>query len=65
MESRWTHGVHVESMWNLWGSVKYRETWALFLRSCTSAFELVTLLLSFGGHHQKALYVILLLNMLI
>ena len=24
MESRWIHGVHVESIWNLWGSVKYR-----------------------------------------
>ena len=25
MESRWIHGVHVESIWNLWGSVKYRS----------------------------------------
>ena len=24
MESRWIYGVHVESMWNLWGRVKYR-----------------------------------------
>ena len=24
MESRWIYGVHVESIWNLWGSVKYR-----------------------------------------
>ena len=23
MESRWIDGVHVESMWNLWGRVKY------------------------------------------
>ena len=23
MESRWIYGVHVESIWNLWGSVKY------------------------------------------
>ena len=26
MESRWIHGVHVESMWNLWGRVKYSPT---------------------------------------
>ena len=25
MESRWIYGVHVESIWNLWGSVKYRR----------------------------------------
>ena len=25
MESRWIYGVHVESIWNLWGSVKYRD----------------------------------------
>ena len=25
MESRWIYGVHVESMWNLWGSVKYSK----------------------------------------
>ena len=24
MESRWIYGVHVESIWNLWGRVKYR-----------------------------------------
>ena len=23
MESRWIYGVHVEFIWNLWGSVKY------------------------------------------
>ena len=23
MESRWIYGVHVESIWNLWGRVKY------------------------------------------
>ena len=26
MESRWIYGVHVESIWNLWGSVKYRKS---------------------------------------
>ena len=25
MESRWIYGVHVESIWNLWGSVKYSK----------------------------------------
>ena len=25
MESRWNYGVHVESIWNLWGSVKYSK----------------------------------------
>ena len=26
MESRWIYGVHVESIWNLWGSVKYSKS---------------------------------------
>ena len=35
MESRWIYGVHVESIWNLWGSVKYRK----FMRKVLSLLD--------------------------
>ena len=40
MKSRWIYGVHVESMWNLWGRVKYRMHWLTIYLLSYSAFWL-------------------------
>ena len=40
MESRWIYGVHVESIWNLWGSVKYsRNRMIRFIRYYTNSIN--------------------------
>ena len=54
MESRWIYEVHVESIWNLWGSVKYRFNPTLAKQQFCQAFQKRNALSLFQGVFYNA-----------